>query len=168
MVSSVVGQPTAINDKVVEFCNDHLGEKVGEGECSNLAEAALQHAGAKPWTTFKESPGAGDYVWGKFVYALAMEAGSPKETKIPEMSMQPGDVIQFRDARFTGKNLRGFKEYEVNSPHHTAVILDVKKAAGVITVFEQNIDGKKIVAKSAYRLTDLRTGWFRVYRPEEK
>lgn len=168
LVSSAVAQPTTMNDKVVKFCKDKLGKKVGDGECYDLAAAALKYAGAKPQTEFKDSPNTGDYVWGKLVYALEIKDGSQKETKFPKISIQPGDVIQFGDAKFEGKNLRGFQNYSTIFPHHSAVVLDMKKGGNVLTALEQNVNGKRIVTENAYRLTDLRTGWVRVYRPVAK
>lgn len=165
MVASSAAQPQTTSDKVVKFCKDHLGKKVGEGECVNLAEAALKYAGAKPRTAFKESPNNGDFVWGELVYTLEIKDNSQKETKVAKMSIQPGDVIQFRDARFKGRNLRGFPIYETACPHHTSIVLAVKKEKNVLTVLEQNVNGKRMVVESAYRLTDLKTGWLRIYRP---
>jgi hypothetical protein len=78
------------------------------------------------------------------------------------MSVKPGDVIQLRDARFEGKN------YFMTYPHHSAIVLYVKEGGKVLTVFEQNVNGKKIVTEKTYRLNDLKTGWVRVYRPAQK
>ena len=168
LVSPAVAEPATMNDRVVAFCKDNLGQKVGDGECSDLADAALNQAGAKPRTSFKESPKKGDYVWGKLVVELEMKDGSQKETKVPKMRIQPGDVIQFGDARFEGKNLRGFENYFTTFPHHTAVVLDVKKGENALTALEQNVNEKKFVVENQYRLTDLKTGWVRVYRPVSK
>lgn len=162
-ISPAVAQTTS--DKVVKFCKGHLGKKVGEGECANLAEAAFQDAGARPRTRFKEFPDRGDYVWGEFVYALEIKDDAKQETKAPKKSIQPGDVIQFRDAKFEGKKLRGFDNYHATYPHHTAVVLALKKEHNVITVLEQNVGGKRLVIESTYRLTDLKAGWLRIYRP---
>jgi hypothetical protein len=167
-VIATTGAQPSISDKVVKFGKDHLDKKVGAGECTDLADAALKQAGAKPRSAFKDSPNEGDYVWGDLVYALEIKDGAPKETKVPKMSIQPGDVIQLRDTTFKGKNLRGFENYDVNYPHHTAVVLAVKKEEGVITVLEQNNNGKKVVMENPYRLTDLRSGWLRIYRPVPK
>jgi hypothetical protein len=155
--------PSTTNDKIVKFCKDHLGKKVGGGECTHLAEAALKHAGAKLRTAFKECPNRGDYVWGELVYALESKENTQKEMKVPRMSIQPGDVIQLRDAQFKGRNLRG-QRYEMTYPHHTAIVLALKEN-NVITVLEQNVNGMRKVMKSTYQLADLKTGWIRVYRP---
>jgi hypothetical protein len=151
------------NDKIVKFCKDQLGKRVGGGECTHLAEAALKHAGAKPRTAFKGCPDRGDYVWGELVYALESQEDSQKEMKVPKMSIQPGDLIQLRDARFKGRNLRG-QSYEMTYPHHTSIVLALK-VNNVITVLEQNVNGKRKVMENTYQLKDLKTGRLRVYRP---
>jgi hypothetical protein len=164
VVAQVPAQETP-NDKVVKFCKDRLGEKVGAGECSDLADEALKQAGARPRTKFKDFPNEGDYVWGTLVYTLETKGNSRKETKVAKIGIQPGDVIQLRDATFKGKNLRGFEIYEANCPHHTAVVVAVDKESKVLTALEQNYNGKSMVLENPYRLTDLKTGWVRVYRP---
>jgi hypothetical protein len=164
-VSSTVAQSTTVNDKIVKFCKDHVGQKVGDGECSDLGDEALKSAGAKPRSAFKDFPNEEDLVWGELVYALEIKDNAPKETKVPKTSIQPGDVIQLRDARFAGKNLRGVENYEAEYGHHSAVVVAVKKETGVLTILEQNFNGKKMVTESTYRLSDLKAGWVRVYRP---
>ena len=168
LVTSALAQTATLNGKVVKFCKNNLGKEVGSGECYDLAAAALQYADAKPQNGSEDSPNAGDYVWGKLVYALETTDGSQKETKVPKMSVQPGDVIQFRDAKFEGKNLRGFETYFTIFPHHTAVVSEVGKADEVLTALEQNVNDKRVVTANAYRLSDLKTGWVRVYRPVPK
>jgi hypothetical protein len=168
LASSAVAQPATMSEQVVKFCKDNLRNKVGDGECYDLAEAALKQAGAKLQTEFKDSPKAGDYVWGKLAYTIEIVGGSQKVTKDPTINLQPGDVLQFGDARFEGKNLRGFEKYTTMFPHHTAVVLDVNKADGILTALEQNVNGKRIVMENTYRLTDLKSGWVRVYRPVPK
>jgi hypothetical protein len=167
VISSAHTQSPA-NDKVVKFCKDHLGQKIGGGECSHLAEAALKYASAKPRTAFKGSPGKADYVWGKLVYILEAKDGSLKETKTPGMDLRPGDILQFRDAQLKGKNLNGFATYAVAAPHHTAIVVAIGKKTGILTVIEQNMRGEKVVANGVYRLTDLKGGWVRAYRPVSK
>jgi hypothetical protein len=160
MASPTLAQTT--NEKILKFCKDHVGEKVGDGECSSLADAALKHAAAK--TGFKDAPNEGDYVWGKLVCTVEMKDNSAKVIKVGKMSIQAGDVIQLRDVKFEGKSLRGNGTYNAAYPHHTAVVLAVKKN-NVITILEQNYNGQKIVSENAYRLTDLKAGWIRIYRP---
>jgi hypothetical protein len=132
---------------------------VGSGECSDLATEALKYAAAIPHKNYKPSPGEGDYVWGTLVYTV--EANSVTDVK--NQKIQPGDILQLRDVRFEGKDLRGHKTYYATYAHHTAVVVGVE--GDMLKVLEQNVGGKKIVVEAPYRLSDLKTGWVRVYRP---
>src|SRR5207249_1534821 len=64
-------QPT-LGDQVVEFCESHKGEQVGDGECAALASHALKAVGARG--RGPDDPNKGDYTWGKLVFTY--EAGS--------------------------------------------------------------------------------------------
>jgi hypothetical protein len=152
---------TTLSDRVVRFCQDRLGQQVGDGQCSSLADAALKAAGAKSASAFKQFPARGDLVWGELVYVLVAKAGSHEEKKIAKMGMQTGDVIQLRDARFEGMN------YFLVYPLHTAVIVGLKENGKTLVVLEQNV-GKKGVVSTTYSLNDLKTGSVRVYRPVPK
>ena len=149
----------SINDKIVQYCKENVGAKVGDGECSALAHVALTQAGAK--LEFKDQPNEGDYVWGKLVYTLEVVDNVQKKTTVPKMKIQPGDIIQLRDTKFVGKN------YTAGYGHHTAVVVAVQKN-GVIKVLEQNYNNQKFVVENAYRLNDLKAGWLRFYRPVAK
>jgi hypothetical protein len=167
-VAWAVAQPRTLNDKVVQFCKDKLGEKVGDGECFALAYEALMATGAKPPGAFKDFPNKEDYVWGNLVYALEIKGGSRNEKKVRGMSVKPGDVIQLGDATFEGQNLRGFEVYSFTYTHHTVVVGTVQNGGKMLTAFEQNVNDKKIVMATPYRLSDLKTGWVRIYRPVPK
>lgn len=71
-------QPKSVEGKVVEYCKNHFGKKVGTGECWDLANEALNYAGAK-W----EAP----LNFGEL-------------TK----DMKPGYILQFTDVKFKGTN----------------------------------------------------------------
>src|SRR3954466_13419151 len=74
-----------LNARVAEFADAQRGKKVGDGSCITLAIRALAHAGAKRYPLHRAD---GDYEWGRRVERLE--------------DALPGDVLQFRDARFTG------------------------------------------------------------------
>ncbi len=93
----------ALNAKVVEFCKAHVGKKVGGGECSSLAYYALKAAGAKELNDFDNNPGEGDYVWGKHAYTVTAEQGKAVQEAVGRNRIKPGDVVQFRDAEFEGR-----------------------------------------------------------------
>jgi hypothetical protein len=146
--------------KVVKFCKENLGKKIGDGECGTLAVEATKAAGAKPFHEYKENPGAQDYVWGELVFVFEFEAGKRKRDPA-DAKARPGDVIQYRDTTF--RSSRGIYLF----PHHTAVIAEVK-ANGDLVVYEQNMQGKKEVTQGTLRPNELASGWIRVYRPVAK
>src|SRR5881394_705365 len=76
----------SLAEKIVAFCRLHKGEKVGDGECSSLADHALSESGGKGRT--KEEPNKGDYVWGEPVYVEAVPAEGKRS------DIRPGDIIQ--------------------------------------------------------------------------
>jgi hypothetical protein len=155
-------QSLTIGDQVVKFCKENLGKKVGGGQCAHLATEAVKSAGGKSWFEFKDFPNQHDYVWGDLVYVLEVKGKTRSEQKVPGRSVQPGNVIQMRDAEFEGT------DYMMSAPHHTSVVIEVKENGSVLTAIEQNHDGKMIVNKTTYRLNDLKAGWVRIYEPVPK
>ena len=165
LLASGAARADGINDEIVKFCKEKLGKQVGVGECCDLADEALKAAGAKPRTGFPEAPNQGDYVWGDSVYVISkMKDASAEERKGAGKPVQPGDVLQVRNARFQGKAGNG-GFYTMKSEHHTAVVSEVREKGRVLVVFEQNVNGKRAVTRMSYRLADLKDGWIRVYRP---
>lgn len=151
------------NEKLVKFCQANLGQKVGGGECADLANNALLAAGAKPQRAYPDAPKEGDYVWGKLVASVEVTKGGRKvEGKLADA--QAGDIIQYRDAAFKG-NLQG-RKYTSKATHHTAVLMAIAANGRDLKVCEQNRSGKKIVSIAEVRLGDLKEGWVRIYQPE--
>jgi hypothetical protein len=149
-----------LNEKIVKFCADKVGMKVGSGQCAGLPVEALKASGGKPFTDFKEFPDKGDYVWGELVYALEAKDGAAEEQKVLKGGVLPGDVMQLRDTKFSdGKYVRAA------NGHHTVVVKTVQENGKVLVVLEQNSNGKMFVTESTYRLNDLKAGWLRIYRP---
>ena len=73
-----VGEPSPTAKKIVEFAVQHIGEKVGDGQCWGLANLAYRHAGIRH---------RGGYVWGRRIHW---------QTE----GVRPGDIIQFKNARY--------------------------------------------------------------------
>ncbi len=121
---------------ITKFCKSKLGKQVGNGECWTLADEAFKACGLK-------RPGADMRVWGKIV--------DHKKEKL-----QPGDIVEFRSARFSDG---GF-----TAPEHTAVV--VKGGKRSIVVAEQNWGGNKTVHERAMDLGGLVSGTLIIYRPE--
>jgi hypothetical protein len=150
----------SLAEKIVAYCRLHKGEKVGDGECSSLADHALSETGGKGRT--KEEPNKGDYVWGEAVYVEAV----PTEAKGKRSDIKPGDIIQIRDAKFAGKN--GNWTYSKSFGHHTAVVVGVEAGGSTVHILHQNYNGKKVVMEDTLHLGDLKEGWLRFYRPVVK
>ena len=149
-------QEPLLNQKIVNFCETNLDQKVGNGNCYALAHCALIDAGAKP--KFDDYPGKGDYVWGYLVYYLERDETAVKSSgKID--SILPGDVIQFRDCRFAEKN------WSQSFGHHTAVIVGVENGGKALKILQQNYNGKNVVTALTIHPMALEKGWFRIYQP---
>ena len=153
-----------INQSVVQYLRQNLGQQVGNGECSSMAYAALKQAGAKAKNAFKDNPGKDDYVWGNLVYVLEMKDGKRLESATAGLRIEPGDVMQFRDAKFKGKR-DGGGTYNWSTPHHTAVVVEVKSQTKQLVVLHQNIEGKRFVTEKTFNMNDLQAGWIRIYQP---
>jgi hypothetical protein len=162
-VSAAPPEPV-LNAKVVAFAKKNVGKQVGDGECSALAVEALKSVGAKPFGSWKDSPGEGDYVWGSLVYGFGIKDGIRSEDVAIGTTIQPGDIVQYRDAEFQGKSPNG-GTYKASAPHHTSVVLAVKNNGKSLVVLEQNTNGRKTVGEGTIHLSDLQSGWVKVYRP---
>jgi hypothetical protein len=155
----------ALGDKVVAFCKKEMGEQVGGGECAHLASAALKsvgidHRGAK------DSPNAGDYVWGELVYVLDKDPKGATHGKVTDI--KPGDIIQYRDTKWAGPKRGGKGTYSASAAHHTSVVAAVEDKGKTIKIYQQNSGGKRFVTEGVLYLDDLKEGWIRVYRPVTK
>lgn len=156
-------EPNPVNAKVVEFAQKKLGEQVGNGECWTLAHEAVRSAGAKSSPAYRDSPGKGDYVWGTPEYAVEAKDGTATETG-SAAKVRPGQIVQFRDAKFAGRRPGG-GTYTMTFPHHTAVVQTVSPDGKTVGILHQNHNGKKTVAELTLPLADLQSGWLRVYQP---
>lgn len=145
--------------KIVAFCREHLGQQVGDGECAALAAAALRQAGAR--LPGRDYPGQGDYVWGELV--CYVQGGGRPQGNLTDI--KPGDIIQFRDARFSGRNREGSGTYSLVADHHTAVVVALQSDRVTLSCYAQHGDGTSDVRASNLYLDDLREGWLRFYRP---
>ena len=115
---------SALGNAVVQFARDHTGQKVGErGECWDLAEQALAHAGAKTSRDFGPVGENTDYIWG---------------TAINLNQLQPGDILQYRDYTIRVTEADGAWQ-EMTFTHHTAIVRQVL-SNGSISVYEQNFN----------------------------
>lgn len=125
---------SSLSQQVFNYANARLGQRVGSGECFDLADRALRAAGARTASDYGRITRNADYVWGRSVnHQLAIS----------------GDVVQFRNYRMiittvtrtTQRNGNWTEETETQTqtrPHHTAIVAAVGQN-GAIDVLEQNI-----------------------------
>ena len=87
------------------------------------------------------------------------------EAKAADSVVRRGDVLQFWEAKFTGRDAAtgGTYNASVGSPDHTAVVTSAE--IDLIHVVEQNSGGVKKVKRSSYRLSDHTSGTLTVFRP---
>ncbi len=126
-----------INQKVVAFCHDRLGKKVGNGQCSDLVFYALRNSGAKTWSS--EDDGYG------------RQLDPMKDTILK------GDILRFRDAVFHTK----YSKRKVKN--HKAVIINVLPDQHYV-IAHQNVNNVLKVRMDTYDLSNVVKGIY-FYRP---
>ncbi|MBN9521339.1 hypothetical protein J0H58_22930 [bacterium] len=158
----------ALNAAVLEFARKNLGEQVGDGECWTLANDALVAAGGKSSPAYRDHPAKGDSVWGVGVYGVTVKDGKATEDATDgKLVPLPGDIVQFRDAKFAGARAGG-GTYSMTAPHHTAVVAAASPDGKTLMVLHQNWAGKRTVGEATIKLNDLKEGWVRIYRPQPR
>jgi hypothetical protein len=160
------GEPATLGDRVLAFCKEHKGKRVGNGECTTLVVAALQSAGGQ--THGHRNPDATDEPadglnWGERVFVLERQTG-PFKTTGRIQDVRPGDIVQFRDTFLSGPD-GNFGNYTMRSHRHTAVVAQLDDSGTSIKIWHQNSNGYKKVTARWIQLTDLQQGRFDIYRP---
>jgi hypothetical protein len=132
----------ALNNAVVAYAQNHLGQQIGNGECWTLVDEALRSAGA-------DTSGDSNYVFG---------------TPVSLSYLMGGDVIQFENARFDHRS--GSSTSWMEFPHHTAIVESVQ--GRTVTLLNQNVNGDRHVQRSTINLDELTRGSLTAYRPKLK
>ncbi len=158
---------TQLGDRVVEYCKQHKGKRVGNGSCTIFAAAALQAAGAQlrgPDDPSSSEPvRASDFNWGELVFVLE-RVGTEFKTKGEIKSVRAGDIIQFTNTTLTG-SLDEYSTYTMSARHHTAIVADVLENWTVLKIYHQGANGRKKVSTTNLRLVDLQKGRFTIFHP---
>lgn len=151
---SIQSKPAnAVAEKLLAFSRASMGKKIGNGQCQGLVMGGLE-AQHIEWPMVEDTPGPGDYVWGRQI--LLMENEDKRIGKVADI--RPGDVLQFRDAAFSGR--------EPFIKHHTAVIDRVEDADDLtVRVLHQNTSKSGMtVCDDTMHIGNLKSGWVRIYR----
>lgn len=128
-------QISSLNQSVVNYAQSVVGQRIGNGQCTELAIAALRAAGAQPGQ---------NYVWGTTLRGVE--------------DLQPGDIIQMFDARFQNPN--GSSGWSTGP--HTAIVTSVEGTK--VGVLHQNVAGSP-VQTGEYDFRYATGGRFNYYRP---
>jgi hypothetical protein len=150
----------AVSSRVVALAEQRLGVRVGDGQCTALVLMALLGAGAVagpgPW-----GPND-DYVWGSLVLKESGRGGGGRSLGGSLADLQPGDVVQLRDARFTSASPTGHSRQLFS--HHT-LIIEAALGSGRFRVLQQNFNGNMTVQRGVIDFTQMRQGTAWVYCP---
>jgi hypothetical protein len=160
-ISSKSNTDSSLGKQVVAFCREHLGKRVGDGECTSLVNGALESAAAR--ASSGSSPGRDDYAWGDLV-ALIEAKRTIYDREAQARQAGPGDIIQFRDAVFASSDNHNHSIRR----HHTAVVVAVTDYGRQIQICEQNVNEVCLVFKNTLDVDDMREGWMRIYHPIAK
>jgi hypothetical protein len=130
-----------LNKRIVDFAQSKLHQKVGMGECWDLAAEALEAAGAK-WNH--------EYKFGRLI-------------DISKECIYVGDIIQFEKVKIDYKENN--THYRESLPHHTAIVYEIEEQ-DEFTLIEQNTGrlGEK-VGLSPLQLRNIKAGKYKIYRP---
>jgi hypothetical protein len=153
----------SLAQKVHAYASGRFGQQVGRGDCYDLADHALKHAGAKSAPNFGKITKNANYIWGK---------------EIKLIDARSGDILQLRKHKIkiitvkkTKKSYKkgGWDEEEKTSErdykrgHHTAIVAE-NKGNGVFIIFEQHVrpPGESVVSKKVQRntiyVTEIKNG----------
>jgi hypothetical protein len=134
--------PPVLNQAIVAFVTDHFGQRVGGGECWDLAAQALDGAQAR-WD--------GAYLYGKPVDPL-------KEC------VYPGDIIRFQ--KVTIRHFEDGRTTTERMSEHTAIILEVRGPATYVVGHQNTSDTGRKVGSSTVDLHHVVSGKYTVFRPQ--
>ncbi|CAM5437090.1 hypothetical protein [Rhodanobacter lindaniclasticus] len=125
---------SSINQKVVIWASGKVGRTVGKGECWDLAELALKHAGAKTSADLGPVGDDTNYVWGDSIDIKDVVAGDVLQFRDYEESTVTETTYEFSDGSSDTSTGTATEERE----HHTAIANGEPDAQGALRIFEQN------------------------------
>lgn len=135
-----------INRMILMYVDKVMGKTVGSGECWDLADQALEYAGAK----FDKTSPTTIYIFGNR-YDPAHE------------SILPGDLIQFEDVSVSYRE--GNMVYRESYKHHTAIVYMVDQDRLLQLAHQNTSFGGKKVVLSKLDLKDVKEGHMYFYHP---
>jgi hypothetical protein len=163
--------PPSLGNRVLEYCKQHQGKRVGNASCTVFVAAALQSAGARLHGPDAVKNGSqqgpsDDFNWGELVFVLE-RVGTEFKTKGDIRNVRPGDIIQFTRTTLSGP-LDDSSTYTMTARHHTAIVAGVLEHGTVLNIYHQGANGRKVVSTDQLRLLDLQRGRFTIFHPIAK
>jgi hypothetical protein len=160
-------EPKDLGDRIVDYCKDHKGKRVGNGQCTSFVMAALLASGAKPhgWgDDRREPPKRGEFNWGELFYTVQRNGGSEDFKWTGKFEdIRPGDIVQFYNVELAGSTESA--AYTLQARHHSAIVYRVDQQNGLLKIFHQNYNGNQTVVLNQLRMADLQQGRFSIYHP---
>lgn len=144
---------------VVAFCQAHMGQCVGRGECWDLADHALK-------SLPPEAMRSRGKVHGHIVFEHIAGHGAPVWGA--DATLRPGDVLQFDACRFEERDpstRRVTRTISCGAPDHTSIVTAYATDSGCVDLLEQNSGGRRFVTTGRLALHALVSGSVRAYRP---
>lgn len=129
------GELPPLNEAVLNFASNNLGNQIGRGECWDLADQALRNAGAEP---------ARGYTFGD---------------RVDLDEVIPGDILQFTSVRIDEPGYWLL----MGTPNHTAVVQAVGEER--LFILQQNFDGKRYVTTYDFNPNSMTRGTLEAFRP---
>ncbi len=155
--------PTNLNAALVRFCRSYLGQKLGNGQCSELAMLGLPAIGAQmdlnnQWGTPVCTYAAAG---GRRYIQIAPVGKTRGNSRKP--NIKPGDLIQYENVKFERRWDGGYSFHEY--PHHTSVIEQVSRDGNTLKVLQQNVNNTQFIVETLVYLPDQTEGTMRITRP---
>jgi hypothetical protein len=140
LIAEAPAQSTSdVHTRIVEYTLSKEGKRIKRGECWDLVAEALDYAGAN---------------WQR-------PRGFGEKVDYEQEPILPGDIIEFRKARFERPD--GRSGYEM--PEHFAVIVEVP-GPGRYLIGHQNYNGRKRVGFAEVDMAHKKRGRVTIYRPQ--
>ncbi|KAI5844489.1 hypothetical protein DFP73DRAFT_631739 [Morchella snyderi] len=163
--------------RIIGWVRSRIGQQVGNGECWTLAADCFDCLRSEDEVAGEQKiMSAQGTSFGICIFSYYPSLQN-RPSVLPGTSLQPGDVLQFRSARWIRKDSTGRIIFEMRAgapegangcKDHTAVVETVQydSQGGIkVGVLQQNSNGVKTVGRGEYMLgTDMVEGGVRVYR----
>jgi hypothetical protein len=138
-------EQTTINKRIIQYVNQHVDQKIGRGECWDLAAAALNSAGAV-WNQGQ--------IFGKKINYQAGEC------------LSPGDIIQFENVNLSYE--KNNSQYTESYIHHTAIIHAIGTNGALMIAQQNTSDHGRRVSLDSFNFNHVKSGSIFIFRAQQK